>query len=127
MRYVFLVVVAAIALVPPVAAQGQRMSVQTFLAKVAALKEKGMLAMFSPDAKLLQNEMKVVADEMKADKTAREAAGRPPLACPPADRKKMGSEEFIKSMEAAVPPAQRGIPLKQGFIRMMAAKYPCPR
>ena len=104
------------------------MSVQTFLTKVEALKAKGMMAMFSPDIKLIKAEVTTAAAQLKAEKEAREAAGRPPLACPPKaeGKNKMGSDEFLAAMKA-IPPAQRGMSLKDGLSRVIVAKYPCPR
>ena len=104
------------------------MSVQTFLTKVEALKAKGMMAMFSPDIKLIKTEVTIAAAQLKAEKEAREAAGKPPLACPPKaeGKNKMGSDEFLAAMKA-IPPAQRGMSLKDGLSRVIVAKYPCPR
>ncbi|MEG3087669.1 hypothetical protein [Sphingomonas sp. PB4P5] len=115
----------------PTAATAQArtpMSVQTFLNKVEALKGKGMMAMFSSDVKLIKAEMATAAAQLQAEKKAREAAGRPPLACPPKPdgKNKMGSEEFLTTLKT-IPPAQRGMSLKDGLSRVIVAKYPCPR
>lgn len=51
----------AVALVAsPGVAQAQRMSVQTFLAKVAGLKQKGMMALFSSDVGLKDGFARVI-------------------------------------------------------------------
>jgi hypothetical protein len=118
-----------LALVLPVAAAAQvraPMSVQTFLNKVEALKSKGMMAMFSPDVKLIKAEMAIAAAQLQAEKKAREAAGKPPVACPPKTegKTKMGSEEFLAAMRA-IPPAERRMSLKAGLERVIVTKYPC--
>ena len=66
---------------------------------------------------------KQALDVFKAD--AREAAGKPPLACPPKGTK-MGSGEFLTSLEA-IPAAGRDIRLNQGFALVLAKRYPCAR
>jgi len=119
------------ALAVPLAAAAQvhaPMSVQTFLTKVEALKAKGMMAMFSPDVKLIKAEVATASAQLQAEKKARAAAGKPPVACPPEvnGKTKMGSEEFIGALKA-IPPAQRGMSLKDGLSRVIVTKYPCPR
>ena len=123
-----LILAAACIAAVPAMAQGQQrpISVQTFLDKVDGLKKKGMMAMFSPDVALIKAEMKTVAAQMQAEKKAREAAGKPPLACPPKPdaKTRMGSEEFVNALKA-IPPAQRGMSMKDGLTRVMVTKYPC--
>ena len=117
---------AAVALLLPGVAQAQRMTVQTFLNKVDALKKKGMMAMFSSDVSLIKSEVKIATTQLQAEKKAREAAGKPPLACPPQPdgKNKMGSQEFMAALQA-IPPAQRGMSLKDGMTRVFITKYPC--
>ena len=130
MKHVMLLGAAA-TLALPLAATAQArapMSVQTFLTKVEALKGKGMMAMFSPDVKVIKAEMATVAAQLQAEKKAREVAGKPPLACPPKPdgKNKMGADEFLNTLKT-IPPAQRGMSLKDGLSRVIVAKYPCPR
>ena len=126
MKRVIVAMLAIAMTAAPVAAQGRWMTVQTFLDKVAGLKRQGMMALFSPDVGLIKTEMKAAGTELKAEAAARKAAGRPPIACPPADKnaRKMGSDEFIAALEA-IPPAQRGMSIKDGLSRVIATKYPC--
>ena len=130
MKHVMLLGAAA-TLALPLAATAQArapMSVQTFLTKVEALKAKGVMAMFSPDVKVIKAEMATVAAQLQAEKKAREVAGKPPLACPPKPdgKNKMGADEFLNTLKT-IPPAQRGMSLKDGLSRVIVAKYPCPR
>ncbi|WP_260597678.1 hypothetical protein [Sphingomonas endolithica] len=111
----------------PAIAAAPRMTVQTFLTKVAALKQKGMMALFSPDVSLIKAEAKTATVELKAEAKAREAAGKPPIACPPkGGQNKMSSTEFVKAMET-IPVAERGMSFKDGLSRVIVAKYPCRR
>jgi hypothetical protein len=124
-------IMLCLALAMPAAATAQGrapMNVQTFLAKVEALKAKGMMAAFSSDLKLIKAEMAAASAQLVSEGKARKAAGKPPLACPPNPngKNKMGSEEFLASMKA-IPPAERGMSLKDGLSRVIVAKYPCPR
>ena len=117
------VIVAGLALAPLPA---QAMSVADFLAKAAALKAKGMGALFAPELKQVKAEMEGVSNAYRADLAAQRAAGQPPHSCPPPKGKaKIGSEEFIGEFQA-VPPAQRGsTSVKQVFYAMMKKRFPC--
>jgi hypothetical protein len=127
MRLTICVAAMLTLMVSPAMAAPQRMSVQSFLSKVAALKQKGMMALFSPDISLIKAEAKTATAELKAEAKAREAAGKPPIACPPkGGQNKMSSTEFVKAMET-IPPAERGMSFKDGLSRVIVAKYPCRR
>lgn len=126
MRFGF-VALTALVMAVPAAAQRTPMSVQTFLDKVEALKKKGVMAMFSPDIRVIKTEMQTVSQQMQAEKKAREAAGKPPIACPPKNpdgKTRMGAEEFLAALRT-IPPAQRGMSMKDGLTRVIVAKYPC--
>jgi hypothetical protein len=110
---------------PPSGTSAGSMTVRTFLAKVAKLKGLGPLAIASPDLAQVKDEARAAARALKQDADAREAAGKPPLACPPKGTK-MGSGEFLTSLEA-IPAAGRDIPLNQGFALVLAKRYPCAR
>ncbi len=108
----------------PAEAQSPSISVATFLSKVTALKAKGAMALFSSDVGLLKRESALAVQSLQADKAARKAAGKAPLYCPPEGQKKMAANEMIAGLNA-IPAAQRGINLKDGFLRVLATKYPC--
>lgn len=118
----------ATAMLFPVTAHAQSMTIGTFLTKVEALKAKGLLAALSPDVKLIKSEMKFAATQMKAEADARKAAGKPPIACPPTDKnaKKMGGDEFLGALKA-IPPEKRGMSVKDGLSYVLVKKYPCPK
>ncbi|HEX8381998.1 MAG TPA: hypothetical protein VF592_01345 [Sphingomonas sp.] len=110
----------ALGLAAPVQAA---MTVGEFIAKANALSAKGPMALFSSDLGLLKREMTGVARQLKAEGAQRRAAGLPPRACPPKGAK-MGPAELMSAMNA-IPPAERGMSLKDGFVRAMSARFPC--
>jgi hypothetical protein len=119
-KQVILGAVAALGLAVPAQAA---MTVGQFIAKANGLKSKGPIALFSSDLGLLKREMTGVAQQLKMEGEQRRAAGLPPRACPPKGVK-MGPTELMSAMNA-IPPAKRGISLKDGFIRAMATRFPC--
>ncbi len=102
----------------------QAMTVDAFLAKVTALKKKGVFALKSSDSGVLKGEMAGITKAYAADQAAAKKAGRP-LACPAPGVKKMSQNEFLAALEA-IPPAQRGVSMKTAFYAMLKRKYPCP-
>lgn len=111
---------AALGLAAPATAA---MTVDTFLAKIAGLKAKGPLALFSSDIGLLKRESAAAVESIAADKKARAAAGKPPLNCA-SDTTRMSASEMIAGLRQ-IPPHDRHIPLQDGFSRVIAKKYPC--
>lgn len=115
----------AAGLLAMVPASAQAMTVAEFLAKANALKAKGILAMGSPDIKLLRNEMKGIADAYRTDIESARKAGRTPHSCPPPKGKaNMGGKDFLADLEA-IPPAQRGMSMKAAFYGVMKKRFPC--
>jgi spore germination cell wall hydrolase CwlJ-like protein len=115
-----MVAAVTVAMIPLAA---QAMTVDQFLAKANALKAKGMMAMLSSDIGVLKAEIAEATSAWKADKAARKAAGKAPLACAP-EGTKMTSDDLLKWF-AALPPAQRAASVKDGFARVVIAHYPC--
>ncbi len=99
------------------------MTVGEFLAKANGLGSNRPVSMASGDLGLLRREMTGVAQQLRVEGEQRRAAGLPPRACPPKGAK-MGPTELMSAM-SAIPPAERGISLKDGFIRAMATRFPC--
>lgn len=111
---------AALGLSGPAAAA---ITVDAFLAKIAGLKAKGPLALFSGDIGVLKRESAAAIAAIAAEKKARAAAGKPPLHCA-SDKTRMSASEMIAGLRA-IPPRERGISLQDGFTRVIASKYPC--
>lgn len=102
---------------------GAAMTLAEFLPKANRLQAKGAMALFSSDLKPVMTEMRAVGEELKAEGERRKAAGLPRRSCPP-EGTKLGSKQLL-AMLNAIPPAQRGISVKEGMIRAMAARFPC--
>lgn len=99
------------------------MTVAQFLVKANALEKKGAMAIFSSDLRPVMREMKTVGQELKLEGERRKAAGLPRRACPP-EGTKLDSSELLRMMNA-IPPAERGMSVKDGLVRVMAARFPC--
>ena len=103
------------------------MPVSTFLTKAEALKRKGPLALFSGDMKLLRSQITADAVELRKERLAAAAAGRPTAFCPPSGGIKMTDKDVLSAMEA-VPAAQRASTDTRTALRAyFARRYPCAR
>lgn len=101
------------------------MPLQVFLAKAQALQQKGMLALFSSDLKLLKNEVHAATESLRAERLTAKAAGRPQAYCPPVDSGSMSSDELLAAFRQ-IPPAQRArMDVKDGMRTILARKFPC--
>lgn len=101
------------------------MPVATFLAKAEKLKAKGPLAIFSGDLKLLMKEIKADATQLRAERLAAQAAGRPMAFCPPAAGVKLTDKDVLLAMQQ-VPPAERArTDTKDALRAYLAQRHPC--
>lgn len=103
------------------------MDIATFLPRAQALKAKGPLAMFSPDAGVLLGEINAATKQLRDERLAAKAAGRPQAYCPPPGAKtSLNTDELIAAAEA-VPPGQRARTDLKDVLRGIYAKHnPCP-
>lgn len=99
------------------------MTVGTFVAKANALRANPLTAIMSPDFGTLRAEAQAAAAQLKVERDARQAAGKPPLACVPAGQS-IGITEMIDGL-AALPTADQRLPLKAGYAKVIAHRYPC--
>jgi hypothetical protein len=104
-------------------AQAAAMPVDSFLQKADALEKKGMMALFSSDYKLLKGEVETASGQLRAERLAAEKAGKRGAYCPPA-KPSLGSKELLASFRT-LPPARRGIEVKDALRMLLARKYPC--
>ena len=103
------------------------MPLSAFLAKADALQKKGPLAMFSGDLKLLMNQVKADAAQLRSERLAAQAAKRPAAFCPPSAGVKLSDKDIMNAMQA-VPAAQRTRTSTKDALRVhMAGRYPCGR
>lgn len=118
-RFAFLGVVL-LAVAAPASA---KMTVGTFVTKASALRANPLAALASPDFSLLRAEAQAATRELKADRDARKAAGKLPIACPPQGQS-IGITEMLDGL-AALPATDRKLPLKDGYAKVLAKRFPC--
>lgn len=118
-RLVVLVFPLAVMAAPASAA----MTVGAFVAKASVLRANPLTAIASPDFSLLRAEAQRAAAQLKTERDARRAAGQPPIACPPAGQS-IGILEMLDGL-AALPAADRQLPLKVGYAKVIARRFPC--
>ena len=124
MRMKFLI--AAAALLAPVAASAQSMNAENFLSRANKLKAKGPLALFSRgEIKVLMNEGKASGDAARRQRLAAIKAGKKPRYCPPDGPQQMDSDEFMTRL-AAIPRVERQrINMAEAMTRILIVKFPC--
>ncbi|WP_267394408.1 MULTISPECIES: hypothetical protein [unclassified Sphingomonas] len=110
---------ALVAVAPAEAA----MSVGTFLAKAAPLRANPFAALTSPDYPALKAEAGAATKQLRAESAARVAVGKKPYACVP-EGEKVGIMEMLGGLDA-LPAADRKLPLKDGYAKVLAKNYPC--
>jgi len=116
-------VVAALLIVGSGVQAQAAMTVGTFLTRANALRDQGPMALMSPDFPVLKAEAKAATAQLKAERAARAAAGKPPVACVP-DGEKIGIMDMLDGL-SALPAADRKRPLKDGYAKVIAKRYPC--
>lgn len=115
-----LVSLAVLAIAAPVSA---KMTVGIFVAKASALRANPLTAFTSPDFSLLRTEAQTATEQLKADRDTRRATGKPPIACVP-DGQSIGITEMLDGL-AALPATDQRLPLKDGYAKVIAKRYPC--
>ena len=99
------------------------MAVGTFLARANALRDQGPMALMSPDFPALKAEAKAATTQLKTERAARAAAGKPPIACVP-DGESVGIMDMLDGL-SDLPASYQKRPLKDGYARVLANLYPC--
>jgi hypothetical protein len=112
---------AAVALIA--APADAAMTVGTFLSKAAPLRANPFTALTNPDYPVLKAEADAATRALKADRAARAAAGKPPIACIP-EGESLGILDMLTGLDA-LSPAEKRLPLKDGYARVLAKRFPC--
>ena len=99
------------------------MSVGTFLTKAAPLRANPFTAFTNPDYQVLKAEADAATRQLRAEGAARQAAGKPPIACMP-EGEKIGILDMLAGLDA-LSPADKRLPLKQGYAKVLAKRFPC--
>ena len=118
-RFAFLGLMA-LAAAAPVSA---KMTVGTFVTRANALRANPLTAFSSPDFAVLRTEAQSATAQLKADRDTRRAAGKPPIACVP-EGQSIGITDMLDGL-AALPAADQRLPLKDGYAKVIAKRYPC--
>ena len=116
-------VLAAAVVVAASPAAAQTMSVGTFLTRAAPLRANPLMALISPDYAPLKAQADAATHELRADAAARKAAGKPPIACVP-EGQSLGIMDMLAGLDA-LPAADKRLPLKDGYARVLAQRFPC--
>ena len=120
------VVLAVMLALVPAAASAQSMNAEQFHQRATALQKRGPFALFSGDVKLLMGEAESAGKQSRQLQLAAIKAGQKPRYCPPADKPKIGSSEFMTRL-SAIPAAERArIDMTEAMTRILGAKFPCP-
>ena len=99
------------------------MTVGTFVTKANALRANPLTAFTSPDFSLLRTEAQAATAQLKAEREARKAAGKPPIACVPPGQS-IGITDMLDGL-AALPSKDQRLPLKDGYAKVIAQRFPC--
>ncbi|TCP93613.1 hypothetical protein C8J42_10162 [Sphingomonas sp. PP-CE-1A-559] len=116
-------VVAALLMVGAAMPASAAMTVGTFLARANALRDQGPMALMSPDLPALKAEAKAATNQLKAERAARAAAGKPPIACVP-EGESVGIMDMLDGLNE-LPASYQKRSLKDGYARVLANLYPC--
>ena len=116
-------IVAALLMVGAAMPASAAMTVGTFLARANALRDQGPVALMSPDLPALKAEAKAATNQLKAERAARAAAGKPPIACVP-EGESVGIMDMLDGL-SELPASYQKRPLKDGYARVLANLYPC--
>lgn len=104
-------------------AYAEPMTVGTFLTRAAPLRANPLVALVSPDYPVLKGEADTAVHALRADAAARKAAGRPPIACVP-EGQSLGIMDMLAGLDA-LPASDKRLPLKDGYARVLARRFPC--
>jgi hypothetical protein len=106
-------------------ASAQSMNAESFFQRASALQRKGPFALFSSDVSALMAEGKAAGQKSRQQRQAAIAAGEKPRFCPPTDKVRIGSDEFMQRLEAIPAAQRRSIDMTEATTRILSAKFPC--
>lgn len=113
----------ALLIAAPAAATTGEMSVATFLSKADALKAKGLMALGSPDIKLLRAEGQAAGMAYGARLQQERAAGRP-SSCPPKGARP-SSNDVLDHLRTYPASKRAGLTMKAAMADYFMKNYPC--
>ncbi|UNU42653.1 hypothetical protein EAO27_07995 [Sphingopyxis sp. YF1] len=101
------------------------MSVAGFLARADSIMRLGPLAMATPEAARLKNEVIAAGKRYKARHDADRKAGRRTTSCPP-ETGSLTPEQWLAHLRSYPPAIRPKISLTAAFDGLMRKRYPCP-
>ena len=105
-----------------------RVSAEDFHARASALKAKGPLALLEKDAiDTLVAQATASGEAARKRRADALKAGRRAPYCPPGDKVDIGGMEFLDRLSAIPQAERRRMSLDTATLRILAARYPCPR
>ena len=113
----------ALSLVAVAAPASAAMTTGTFVTRARALQAQGVAAVLSPDFQTLRGEAQAATKQLKAERAARQAAGKKPIACVP-EGQSIGIVDMLDGLDA-LSPAEKKLPLKDGYAHVLAKRFPC--
>ena len=113
----------AVSLAAVAAPASAAMTVGAFLTRAAPLRANPFTALTNPDYQVLKAEADAATRQLRAEGAARVAAGKKPIACMP-EGEKIGILQMLGGLDA-LSPAEKKLPLKDGYARVLAKTYPC--
>jgi hypothetical protein len=119
----FLLPTLALAAILAAAPASAAMTTGTFITRARALQAQGMTAVLSPDFQTLRGEAQDATQQLRAERAARQAAGKKPIACVP-EGQSIGILEMLDGLDA-LSPAEKKLPLKDGYAHVLAKRFPC--
>lgn len=124
MRYLTAIILSLSLFASPLAAKAGDMTLAVFMPKAEALMEKGALAMFSGDMKIVKGEVAGATQAYRARIASDKKAGRAPHSCPP-KKGSMKSDELMKHFSSYSQSRRAKVTVKMAFFDLMKKKYPC--
>jgi hypothetical protein len=120
------VILAGLMVFAATPAIGGAIGADEFYQRAMKLKRKGAMALFSGgEIRRLVNEIKVAGETVKRTRLATEAAGKHGRYCPPENKKRMDTEEYLRGL-GAIPATERTrIDLVEATTRILEKKFPC--
>jgi hypothetical protein len=99
------------------------MTTGQFVTRARALQAQGVTALLTPEFQTLRGEAQGATAQLKAERDARKAAGKPPIACVP-EGQSIGITDMLDGLDA-LPAADKKLPLKDGYAQVLARRFPC--
>lgn len=100
------------------------MSVSTFLAKAEKLQAKGMMALMSPDIRVLKAEADAAGTKYRSMLKSDAANKRPPHSCPPA-KATFNSDDLMKHLKGYSVDERQKTSITTATADLMKKRYPC--